>query len=864
MDRAAPGTADRRTDDERSPARRLLAGLDPRAGSGGGPATSLRALPDLPRPMLLAPLAPGERPAPEWAPHNLPHPLTSFVGREREIAEARSLLGGTRLLTLTGTGGVGKTRLAHEVAAGLVDAFRDGVWLVELAALAEATLVPKAVASILEVRKEAERPLTETLVHELRADQLLLVLDNCEHLVGACGALADALLRACPHLRILATSRQTLGVAGETTYPVPSLTLPTEGDGPGSLESEAVRLFAERALAAVPSFTLTGRNASAVERICRRLDGIPLAIELAASRVAVLSPEQIARRLDDRFRLLSGGSRTALPRYRTLRALVDWSHELLETTEQVLFRRLAVFAGGWTLEAAEAVCAFGAGEREQGNGEREEDDFPSPFPVPLSPDAVLDLLSGLVAKSVVLTGEHGDEVRYRFLESLREYAAEKLRDAGEETVLRGRHFDWCLTLAERAEPELAGPCQAVWLRRLDEEHDNFRLALAWSAERGDAGGGLRLGGALYLFWLTRGFLSEGRRWLAELLARSDTPPSSASAARARARALQAAGRLAVNNGDHGAAHHLLVEAMAVARGHNDRPGVAAGAFGLGYLARVRGDYAAARASLGEALELFRELGDVQGIGDTLRSLGVTAHFQDDPVAARSLYEESLAAHRTLGNQKGMAISLNDLGELALEQGDVATARRLEQESLVLASEIGDRERVAYALAALGGVAARQGEFERALRLGAAATSIREAVGDTVSAAWGTRFERWLEPARRALSTEAVAAAWAEGQATPLDQAIDYATRPDGFAEPDGTVSEQPPADPRLSLLTHREREVAALVARGLTNPQIAAALVISPHTAERHVEHILAKLGCSSRAEIAAWTVRHGPTGEHA
>jgi len=817
-------------------------------------------------------------------PHNLPHPLTSFVGREQEIAEARRLLDGSRLVTLAGAGGIGKTRLGHEVAASRLDDVRDGVWLVELAALSDARLVPQAVASVLGVREDPDRSLTATLVDALRTQQLVLVLDNCEHLIGACAELADAILRACSDVRILATSRQALGIGGETTFRVPSLSLPATPDGatiaasggaevhravaelnpiPGRAElvdpaPEAVRLFVERAQAAVPSFTLSARNVGAVEQICRRLDGIPLAIELAAARIAVLSPEQIAARLGDRFFLLNGGSRTALPRHQTLLALVNWSHDLLSERERVLLRRLAVFAGGWTLEAAESVCA------NEG----------------LLLGEVLDLLSALVTKSLVLTDEPGDEVRYRFLESLREYAADKLRDADEELTLRGRHLDWFLNLAERAEPELSGPRQAAWLQRLDEEHDNFRAALAWSAVCGDVNRGLRLAGALYRFWVTRGFVSEGHRWLVELLATSgalqgtgagvpgpgasELEPSTVEA-RVRAWALQAAGRLAVNKGDFDGAQTLLSLSLAVARQHDDRPSLAAGAFGLGYLARVRGDFVTARSYLEEALTLFQALGDAQGIADTRVSLGVIAHFQDDLVTARTLYEAGLHAYRDLGNRRGMAISLNDLGEVALEQGDLDTACRYEEESLTLASEIGDQQRVAYALAALGGVAARRGESGRALRLAATATSIREAIGETVSAAWQHRFERWMEPARRALRPDSAAAISAEWRGIRLDDAIEYALASDNRSAPDARASEAagaPPERPavseQVSILTQREREVAALIARGLTNRQIAAELVITEGTAANHIKHILARLTLNSRVQVAAWAIEHG------
>ncbi len=799
-----------------------------------------------------------------WSPHNLPHPLTSFIGREQEIAEAKRLLSTTRLLTLTGAGGVGKTRLGHEVAAGLLDDFQDGVWLVELAALADAMLVPQAAATVLGVPEEAERSLTATLAEALRAERLLLVLDNCEHLLEACAALADALLRACPELRILATSRQALGIAGETTYLVPSLSLPARLDAPTEpgrfeppAESEAVHLFVERARAVLPTFALTDRNVSAVAQICRRLDGIPLAIELAAARVEVLSPEQIAARLGDRFGLLTGGSRTALPRYRTLRALVDWSHDLLDEPEQVLLRRLAVFAGGWTLEAAETVCAFGAGEREQGKGERGEDDSPSPFPVPLSPDAVLDFLSGLVAKSLVLAGEQADEVRYRFLETLREYAAERLRDAGEETMLCGRHRDWFLALAERAEPELRGPRSVPWLDRLERERENLRAALGWCLERGEAEPGLRLAGALARFWLVRGPYREMRGTLAALLTSPAAQERSTSIQAARAKVLYAAGRLAMRQDDSAAAATYFQEALAIHRQLGDRRGVAIALFEIGHVARVRGEYAAAVNLYEESRPVFEALGDDYWLAETRHELGVAAYFQGDGAAARAHYEASLALYKGLADEVGIVSALNDLGEAALLQGELEAARSFEEESLAMARRIDDKERIAMALAALAGVAAAQDRPARALRLAAAATALNEATGQRNSPAWHAMLERWLAPARRALSAEACAAAQAVGRAMPLDEAIEDALAPDAPAsdEPAQQVSRSPRA---VGGLTPREREVAALLARGLTNRQIAAELVITEGTAANHVKHILARLDLDSRVQIASWAIEHG------
>lgn len=408
--------------------------------------------------------------------HNLPAQLTSFVGREAAIVHVRGLLaggGGARLVTLIGAGGAGKTRLALQVAADLLDEYPDGVWLAELAALADPALVPHAVAAAVGVHEQADRTLMATLQEALRPRQLLLVLDNCEHLVTACAAVAEALLRSCPHLRILATSRELIGIGGEIAWRVPSLDLPEAGPSLALdqvARAEAVRLFVERAAAARPGFALTAENAPAVLQICQRLDGMPLAIELAAARMRVMSAQQIAARLDDRFRLLTGGSRVALPRQQTLRGALDWSHALLAAEEQVLFRRLAVFAGGWSLDAAEAVCAAGG----------------------ITAGDVVDLLGRLVDKSLVWVDEQEEGPRYRLLETIREYAAEKLEAAGEAVAVRARHYDWCLALAERAQPHLTGAEQATWLGRLEREHDNLRTALRWALDRQETAKGLQL------------------------------------------------------------------------------------------------------------------------------------------------------------------------------------------------------------------------------------------------------------------------------------------------------------------------------------------------------------------------------------
>jgi predicted ATPase/class 3 adenylate cyclase len=725
----------------------------------------------------------------EALPNNLPLQTTRFIGREGALAGLRELLapgsrhdqrpttndqrptirepgagsrgpGANRLVTLTGMGGCGKTRLSVQVAADLLEEYPDGVWFVELAALADPALVPDAVAAVVGVREEPGRPLTETLAENLRDRRVLLILDNCEHLIGACATLANTLLRHATQLRILATSREVLGVVGEVVWPVPPLGLP-EGDGPRTTDhrppttdhgssvptvvggrwsvvgSEATRsqepehllgyesvdLFVDRARLAQPRFTLTGANAGVVAQVCRRLDGIPLALELAAARVRMLTVEQIAARLDDRFRLLTGGSRTALPRQQTLRALIDWSYDLLSEPERVLFRRLSVFAGGWTLEAAEGICAEPVDSYQLTVDSRKTDPSSlSTVNCQLSTGDILDLLSQLVDKSLVLVDEGERESRYRLLETIRQYGAEKLRVEGgeaEAVELATRHRDWFLAFAVEADRGLHGPEQAEWLDRLESEHDNLRAALRWSIERQEVEAGLRLGASLWRFWSIRGHLSEGRERLAELLALERALEAGAESAErraARASALNGAGALAYHQGDYAGAGKLYEESLQIRRELGDRSGVAASLNNLGLMAYEQGDHSAAQALLEESLALRRELGDRTGIAASLSNLGLVADTQREYARARLLHEESLTIRRQLGDQRAVALSLNNLGWVAASLGETATARALHEESLAIRRELGDRPGIAASLNNLGNLALEEGEYEAARAL----------------------------------------------------------------------------------------------------------------------------------------------------
>ena len=815
--------------------------------------------------------------------HNLPGELSSFIGRECEVDDLRRrLLGNTRLLTLTGAGGIGKTRLALRVAAGLVSEYRDGVWLVQLAPLGDPGLVARAVALTLGLPEQPERPLPSALADHLQRKQILLVFDNCEHLVAACAEMADLLLRTCPSLHILATSREPLGIAGEVTWQVPPLSLP-DSHLPQLVEQmmqhEAVRLFAQRAVASEASFVVTPQNAPALLDVCRRLDGIPLAIELAAARVKVLSLEQIAVRLEDCFRLLVGSSHTAPPRHHTLKATIDWSYELLTETEQRLFRSLAVFAGGWTLEAAEAVCADAHIEAEN----------------------VLGLLAQLVDKSLV-TVEHSKtgNPRYGMLETLRQYVWQKLLAADEADALRGQHVVYYLRLAEHAEPHLRAPGQAAWLARLDGEIDNFWTAMAWLIDRGAAEQGLRLASALTWFWWLRGYFSEGRAWLVQLLALPQAPTAG------RAKALWLAGRLTRWLGDLEAARALYDEALEVARHVGDRTTTAWALCSLGPLLNDQGDYAAARAQSEAGLALFLEIGDAWGtihglvmlgmfllgqreydagrvrleaavafarregdlsnVAEANVYLGDIACAEGDYSFARARYEESLVLSRELGDPRIVARVYTSLGELAHAQGDYDVARKLLRQGLAGYQQLGIRIRMAKSLESIASVASAQAQPERALRLAAAAARLHETLGTRLLPRDQPGLAGWLQLPQQNLSKAAAATAWSEGQALSLEDAVAYALTDLDFPALDATRSATHTAEREAGArngaaypdgLSPREVQVLRLIAGGRSNREIANELVVSVRTVEHHVGSIYGKIAAGGRVDAATYALQH-------
>jgi predicted ATPase len=596
-------------------------------------------------------------------PHNLPLQLTRFVGREQELGELRSTLRSARLVTLTGAGGSGKTRLALQVAADLLEAHPDGTWFVELAGTAEPALVPRMVSSTIGIREQQGRLLLDTLVHHLATQATLLVLDNCEHLLDACAELTDRLLRTCARLTILATSREPLGITGEAVCRVPPLAVPAAALAPSAeavAAFEAVQLFVDRAVAADPHFALTDTNAATAVAICRWLEGIPLALELAAARLQALTVEQLRDRLEDRFRLLTGGSRTALPRQRTLRATMDWSHDLLTEPEQILLRRLSVFAGGFSLDAAEQVCS---------NHQ-------------VAPEDVLDLLTRLVDRSLVLLDTGHASGRYRLLETIREYALEKLRAAGEEPELRQRHLTYCIEFAEPAEPALRGPA-------------------------------LRLASALLEFWIVRADWSEGLEWVERAL---DLPGEVEPAVRMKA--FRAAAELADVLSDYARSTAHYTESLGIARVLGDRRAVAMTLDGLAHEARRVGRIAEARLFIEESVALLRDVGDEPSLA---RSLGGLAWLAGNYTRARALWNENLAIRRRLGNRESVGWSVLQVGHAAQGEGDYAAARAAYEESLSIGQGLRYKRMIARSLTQLaevalceGKAAAARGLFEETL------------------------------------------------------------------------------------------------------------------------------------------------------
>jgi predicted ATPase/DNA-binding SARP family transcriptional activator/DNA-binding CsgD family transcriptional regulator/Tfp pilus assembly protein PilF len=832
---------------------------------GVGPSASTRAL----REEISSGRFPSEAARPPRLPskeapgHNLPVPRTSFVGRGPELGEIKHTLTVTRLLTLIGAGGSGKTRLALKVAADLAGAYPDGVRFVELAGLSGPELVTQEVADTLGVRDEPGRPLVEVLAQSVSEKTLLLVVDNCEHLIDAVARLIDFLLASCPRLHVMATSREPLRVEGEVLFPVPPLPVPAglPVDIARLEDYDSVRLFVERTRLRLPGFSLTRENVRPVAEVCRRLEGLPLAIELAAARMGTLATDQMAERLEDSLSLLSVGPRMASARQRTMRAAIGWSYGLLSEPEMATFGRLSVFSAGFTLEAAEAVC--------QGSIVEEGE--------------LLNLVSGLVDKSLVVAETTvGGQVRYRMLEFVRQYAHEKLEEGGEADVVHRRHAEFFLALAGEAEPQPKGAQQEAWLNRLESEHDNVRAALSWSLGGHDPGLGLRIAAAFWQFWDGRGYLGEGSAWLREALAKG----GDAAGADARATALYGLGHIVEALGDFEWAQACQEDAFALYEQLGNRLGVAESLNSQGLIAFRRGDTGRASSLFEKGLEAARESENPVAVRRAINGLAVMAFDTGDHERARRLWEDALVLGRKHGDRFGVARVLINVGFVDIAFGNYERSTELLEEALTIARELNSRELCAHSLICLGLATALRGRPERAktmliesleidvmreakadidedlealamtvgalgqhtraARIWGAAEALREAIG----AVWALPERMVFEPLRDAARSRVDEKVWdtefTRGKAMGLKEAVEYA-----LSEEDTSAPEQSPVH-EIPALTPREQEISALVAQGMTNRRIASELVLSEHTVATHVRRILKKLELHSRTELAA------------
>lgn len=761
------------------------------------------------------------------APGNLPAEVTSFVGRRHEVSGVRRLLAGSRLVTLTGTGGVGKTRLAQRVGLEMRRAFPDGVWLVELAELRDPALLAVTVAEVLGVREESVSADAPRLATFLVDKHLLLILDNCEQIVGACADLAETLLRCCPELRILTTSRQALRIDGEATQTVLPLSVPDpeQTRSPADLARyESATMLVERVTAVLPSFTVTEQNCVTVARLCQALEGVPLAIELTAARLRVLSLEQTLERLTDRYRLLTSGTRNAPARQQTLRALIDWSWDLCSEAERTLWARISVFSGGLELDTAEAVCSGGE----------------------LPPDAILDLIASLVDKSVLMRSGDGSRVRYRLLEVIREYGVSRLREAGEQEQMRRRHCEWFAQLAARGVAGWVSPEQPALMLRMRHEQANIRVALEFAVAEGPPELALQFAADLETHWFVRGFLSEGRHWLTRALA------IPAPVHRSRIKALRVAAWIAGVQADRPGAEALLAEARQLNEVFPSWVEHAYIAAVQGNIAMFHGEHATAFTLFEESLDRFRATGSLSGELWILAVRGLTRGLAYEPVQGFA----DLVAARDLAAGHGevwwRSFASWGLSVLRWRAGDNAGATTAAKQGLQVGRVVQDEQfGVSLALETLAWIAATQRRDQRAAQLLGAADRLWRTMRASMAVfeVMNEFHDACVRELRARMSDKAFETAFRRGAELPRPEIVQLALE----QQPRTPTPPAPANRAAVAGLTRREQEVALLVAEGLSNREIAARLVVAQRTAEGHVENILSKLGFTSRAQVAGW-----------